>query len=542
MTAAPAVSAPAPLPIEAETADRSRRISRISPRAAVVTLTIVAAILRLLYLGKQSIWHDEALSIALTRTSWRDMLVTLAGHDALSPYMVLLRLWTTCFGESETAARMPSVIFSVATLPPLYVLARRLAGTRVATVTSILFALNGFSIRYAQETRCYSLMALLSVGSWVFFLRCLDAPAVPNYLGYIATSVLGAYTHIFNTLSYPAQWIPIIRRRLRITPQWGLIASIAIICALILPKGLSVVFSDVGQDNWVPRLGLLGVLGFFSMLSGSLVAAHGELLLLTIVHLAAAGSGALALIFRGQKSGDRRWFILLGFAIPIGSVLIVSLVKPLLVARYLNEAFPFFLILCAVGICRARPRWLGFVGLAAIAAMSLDQAHRYYQHYPRDNWRGATAYILSHAKPGDAVIIVSPGSRWPYDYYVSKSGFAEPPPVIFPDWDSRYRVEGMNWTAYYVEPEIFEPIVLRTIKDSPHARIWLVAWPNDAALHGPDYETFSIFDRRLRVLRAMYDDLLGAMDKQYRLNSVKDFYGQPQIRVRLYDRTAGGAP
>jgi hypothetical protein len=100
----------------------------------------------------------------------------------------------------------------------------------------------------------------------------------------------------------------------------------------------------------------------------------------------------------------------------------------------------------------------------------------------------------------------------------------------------------MNWTVYYNEPEIFEPIVLRTIAAERHTRIWLVAWPNDAALHGPDFEAFSIFDRRLRVLRAMYDDLLGAMDKQYRLNSVKDFSGQPQIRVRLYDRIADGAP
>jgi mannosyltransferase len=518
-------------------------ISRISPRTFVATLTIAAAILRLLYLGKQSLWVDEGLSVALTQTSWHDMLLTTSHHDAMSPYLVLLRLWTICFGDSEAALRMPSVIFSVATLAPLYELARRLAGKRVAAVTVILFAVNGFSIRYAQETRCYSLMGLLVVGSWVFFLRCLDAPAMPNYTGYVATSVLGAYTHIFNTFSYPAQWIPIMRRSDRMKPQLGLIASIILACGLILPKGLSVILTDVGQDSWISPLGWMNVLDLLSQFCGSRVAAQGEVLLLTRVYLIAACYGALALIFGDRKSGrsgSRRRFVVLGFAIPIGVVLIVSTVKPLLLSRYLIEALPFFMIICAVGLCRARPQWLGAAGLAAIAVLSVHQDYLYYRHYKGDDWRGATTYILSNSKPGDSVVFVCPAPRWPYDYYVAGSGFAEPPPVIFPDWDAQFRVAGIVWTRYYDEPMIFEPLALRVIDEASkrYARIWLVLWPGELFRQVPDPILLTKFERLTLVTG---ERVLAAIGKRYQLYSAKDFSGQSPILVLLYDR-AGGAP
>ncbi len=252
-------------------------------------------------------------------------------------------------------------------------------------------------------------------------------------------------------------------------PRLGLIASAVLTCVLILPRVLSVILTDVGQIRWVPSLSWLGILALFASFSGSLVAAGGELLLLTAVYLAAAGYGALVLIFGSRESeriGDHRWFILLGFAIPVGTVLIVSAVKPLLIPRYLIEASPFFMILCAVGLCRARPRWIGAAGLAAIAAMSVHQDYLYYGHFPRGDRRGATTHILSNAKPGDSVVFFFAGSRWCYDYYVSKSDSAQPPTVIFPDWDSQFRVVGIDWARYYIDASSIEPILRRVIDDT----------------------------------------------------------------------------
>jgi len=387
----------------------------------------------------------------------------------------------------------------------------------------------------------------LVVGSWIFFLRCLDAPAISNYAGYIVTTVLGACTHIFNALSYPAQWIPIMRRSDRMKPWLGLIASVVLTCLLILPKILWTILTDVEQIRWVPSLSWLGVLWFFSFFSGSLVPAHGELLLLTLTYVTATGYGAFALIFGGQESecsGDSRRFILLGFAIPVAAVLLVSVVKPLLVSRYVSEALPFFLILCAVGLCRARPPWIRAAGLSAIAVLSLHQDYLYYRYYKRDDWRAATTYILSHAKPGDSVVLFFAGSRWPYDYYVSKSGSAEPPPVIFPDWDSHFRMAGIDWGRFYVDANSVEPILLQVIDDAPqrYRRVWLVLWPSSDVLRNSSGG--ALLERLLSSNRATLDRLLAAMGKRYRLNSEKDFpdWTNGSASVLLFDRASGAAP
>ena len=509
-------------------------MSRVSPRAFVAGVTIVAAILRLLYLDRQSIWVDEGLSVALTHTPWREMILTTPHNDAMSPYLVLLRLWIMRFGDSAASLRIPSVIFSVATLPLLYALARRLAGARAAAVTTILFAINVFSIRYAQEARCYSLMVLLVVGSWIFFLRCVETPAPTNYAGYILTSVVGAYTQVFNALSYPAQWISMVWRSHRIKPRLGLVVSVLLVCVLIIPKAMSVLSTDLGQNRWVSSLSPDLILHLVIAFSGSLTTGRGEFLL-TGAYLLAAVCGALALILvprESDRSGNRRRFILLGFAIPVAAVLIVSIVKPSLVNRYLSEALPLFMILCAIGLCRARPRWVGAAGLAAIAVLSFYQDYLYYRYGDgeREGWSAATAYILSHAKSGDAVAFVIAESRWPYDYYLSKSGSADPPQVIFPDWDSQFRFAGIDW-ASTLDPKRFEPIMLRAIDNAPkrYNRVWLAMWPADA------YQQDSNRDIYYRLLTAMSKRLLSAMGRQYRLHSQKDF---SEIRVLLYDRAA----
>jgi mannosyltransferase len=518
-------------PLDAEQPDTRGWNSWVSPRAVVAVLTIIGTVLRLLHLGKRSIWHDEAFSIALTHLSWSEML-TASREAAMSPYQVVVRLWMMLFGDSEASVRMPSVIFSVATLPLLYALARRLAGMRGAVAATILFAVNLYSIRYAQEARCYSLMTLLAVCSWVFFLRCLDAPSIPNYATYVMTTVLGAYTHIFDTLSYPAQWIPLAWRSRRIKLRFGLIASIVLICALVFPKGLSVLLTDVGQGSWTPPLRPAAISALFCEFSGSMTTGRGEFLL-TAVYLIAVVCGALALIFDDRESdhsGDRRWFILLGFAFPIVVVLVTSLVKPLLVNRYLSEALPFFVILCASGLCRMWPRWIGAAGLVAIVVLSLYQDYLYYRYYKGDDWRAASTYILADAKPGDAVIFVFAGSRWPYDYYLSKSGLAEFPPVIFPAWDRHFSVEGIDWAHYASETTIFEPIVMRAIDNAPkrYDRIWLAQWPIDF-FRDADGDPYR------RKAAAMNNRLLAAIGTRYRLNSEKDF---DQIHLLLYDRTS----
>ncbi|MGB0060970.1 glycosyltransferase family 39 protein, partial [Candidatus Binatus sp.] len=153
-----------------------RWISGRPAYAFVAVVTLVAAILRLLYLGKESLWGDEAFTVALASIPLPTMLKLLATDEPnIALYVLMLRGWLA-LGDSESTIRLLSVVFAVATVPLLYCVARRLAGQPVALLTILLFAVNAWAIRYAQEARGYTLWMMLTLASWLFFLRSLERP------------------------------------------------------------------------------------------------------------------------------------------------------------------------------------------------------------------------------------------------------------------------------------------------------------------------------------------------------------------------------
>ena len=83
-------------------------------------MTLVGAILRLLYLGKESLWGDEAFTVALASIPLPTMLKLLATNEPnMSLYVLMLRGWLA-LGDSEATIRLPSVVIAVATVPLLY--------------------------------------------------------------------------------------------------------------------------------------------------------------------------------------------------------------------------------------------------------------------------------------------------------------------------------------------------------------------------------------------------------------------------------------
>src|SRR4029077_11052602 len=99
---------------------------------------------------------------------------------------------------------------------------------------------------------------------------------------------------------------------------------------------------------------------------------------------------------------------------------------------------------------------------------------------------------------------------------------------------SQFRVVGIDWARYYVDASSIEPILRRGVDDAPrrYSRIWLVMWPSPDVLRKSDPGGF---ERLLSSNRATLERLLATTGKRYRLNSEGGF-GQPKIRVQLYDR------
>ena len=392
--------------------------SRIGSELLLGLIMSAALVLRLLYLGRKSLWLDETASVEMARMDWPSFVHELAHaelhHGAnMTLYHLLLRRWVL-LGDSEWLLRSLSVIFSLATLPVLYALGTRLFGRRVGLVSALLLAVNAFHVKYAQEARSYSLLVLLlTVASWLF-VESIEKSRVQHWVGYVLTSVLALYSHFFAAFVVLAHWVSLLFVRDRKVPWTALAASTLAIGLLVLPLALYIL--RVGSDplEWVQPPGAGAMRGVLFAFAGGSDGAGW-------LFLVACLGGVVA--HRTWLSGAARaesWylgFVVAWLLVPLLTVLALSRIQPMFVDRYLIICLPAFILLAALGLSSISNPRVFAVALAVMMVVSTFRVFHYYEKSSREDWRDATQYILTHAEAGDALVFFRPHVRRCYEYY-----------------------------------------------------------------------------------------------------------------------------
>ncbi len=116
-------------------------------------------------------WTDESLSIGMASHSIARLPEILAQDTSPPLYHVLLHLWMDVFGSSEAATHALSLLFALAVVPATVWAGWSLFNRRTGWMCGILAAASPFLATYANETRMYSLMALLCVLVTATFLH-----------------------------------------------------------------------------------------------------------------------------------------------------------------------------------------------------------------------------------------------------------------------------------------------------------------------------------------------------------------------------------
>lgn len=162
-----------------------RRQSRA--KWALAGITAGALALRLVQLGRPSLWYDETVSVFLAGQPVAQLIAHTARDIHPPGYYLLLRAWQLLTGfptgradpsgyQLEFLAAFLSLWFGVLLVPLTWHLARRLQlGRTTALVAALLVAISPFGIWYSQEVRMYTLGATLG-------LLCILA-AVPFAIG-----------------------------------------------------------------------------------------------------------------------------------------------------------------------------------------------------------------------------------------------------------------------------------------------------------------------------------------------------------------------
>jgi mannosyltransferase len=141
-------------------------------------IVALGGFLRFYQIGSKGLWLDEAFSVWLGWQPLAEMLGWLVNIDQHPPlYYTLLHLWMA-FGDNAATVRALSALLGTLTIPVIYLLGRRLAdGDQVVgLLAALILAVSPFHVRFAQETRMYTLLTLNASLALYALARLLTDP------------------------------------------------------------------------------------------------------------------------------------------------------------------------------------------------------------------------------------------------------------------------------------------------------------------------------------------------------------------------------
>src|SRR6202042_3494010 len=150
-------------------------------------------------------------------------------HDGNPPlYYMLLHVWMSLFGSSETATHSLSLLFGLLTIPVGGWAGWKLFGRRAGIMAALLFAFNAWLTAYAQETRMYELMGLLGLAGTTGFLLGFVYRKRRYLFLFGGALTLMLYTHSWGTFFFIGAAIALIPSLIASEDRRGLLRDAVI--------------------------------------------------------------------------------------------------------------------------------------------------------------------------------------------------------------------------------------------------------------------------------------------------------------------------
>jgi mannosyltransferase len=349
-------------------------------------------------------WIDEGLSVGISSHPLLDVPGVLRQDGSPPLYYLLLNVWMDVFGSGEADTHALSIGCAVVLVPVAFTAGRATFGMRAGWIAAFLAAMNPFLTYYAQETRMYALVALLSM--------CV------------------AGTFVLAFVQRRRRWLPPFALSLALlmyTHNWGLFLAVGTgVAFLVLLAGdpdrramlrdAVLVFGAVALAYlpWVPTLlfqaGHTGapwseaplprnaIGGIVSLLGGQASAMAFGL---------ASGTGLVGLVVAPRLRGPKARAVLALFTMGLVALALAwatSQVSPAWATRYLAVLLGPLILLGAAGLGRSGP--LGLVVIALLAIFWSNPRVRALNG--KSNAHTAAVLVRDRMEPGDLVVAVHP--------------------------------------------------------------------------------------------------------------------------------------
>ncbi len=344
-------------------------LPRVRPIYLVAAETALAGVLMANALGRQSFWFDETVTAAEVHRGLRSAVrYALVNEPMTSLYLLAVRAWSAPFGDSEVALRSFSVLAGIALVPVTYALTVRLFNVRTALVAGLLTAVSTTVVAEGQQARQYTLVLLLVALATLCFVRAVEVGTQQSWLLYALVAALSVYAQILVLFVLAAHLLSLltlqkseVRWRSVVVAAGGFTLAVIPLFAAILRRGS-------GGMDWITPTTWARVQNTFEMFA----CGTGYLLLAELVACVFAFRAALR-TWAHSGRGIEAWrytLLIAWLVVPVIGLLLVSVVQPLFIERYMIGALPALVILTAVGITSMRPPQLAAGFLVALVVLN----------------------------------------------------------------------------------------------------------------------------------------------------------------------------
>ncbi len=473
-----------------------------APVEVVVLATgavIVGVVLR--FVARTPLWLDEALSVNIAHLPLGQIPEALR-HDGHPPlYYLLLHGWMAVVGTGDIAVRSLSGLLSVAALPLAWVIGRRRGGSLLAWLTVGVLAMAPFALRYATETRMYSMVMLLVFAGYLLIddITRRGRDGLLRLVGLALVSGALLLTHYWSFWLVGAvevvlawQWwrdrTPEIRRS--VARAFVAVAAGGLLFLPWLPSFLyqtahtGTPWASAQQPFSVFAIVLADFGGGGFRASDFVGAVLLVLVLLAVFGVARGGRHIDIDLVTVRQFRFEAVVLVLTLLIGVG---ISSLAGSAFASRYAAVFFPLFVLLVAGGITRFGDRRVLAGAFSAVLALSLMGAY-WTTTYQRSQAREAARAINAAANPGD-LVVMCPDQLGPA---YSRSLRDDLDAVTFPAMTAPDRVD---WVDYGERNAASDP----------------AAFAADALARAGDHQVFLVWQTTYKTFEGKCEALLDAL-------------------------------
>ncbi len=408
-------------------------------------IILLAIVLRLINLGGRALWYDEAFAVLFAEKGLSAMLygtlTPVAGGAAdIHPllYYSTLNTWMRFLGESPFTVRLLSVVFGVATVALIYLLATALFDKRTGLVAAFIAAAAPFHVQYSQETRMYALLGLILMAATWCFLKAwrvaesdsTKPPFIQRWRFWVAFGVLAGlamYTQQLAAFYLVAiGLLPFVTRKRE--QMIGVVVGAVTAVIVYLPwlVNLPGQLQKVSSYYWLDKPGigsiLLTIRSFLSVSidlssQASLIAIIGALFITVLLVI------QTIMFMRQPRTKAKRkpvMFVLWLAAAPPALMWLVSQIQPIFLERsLLPSALMLYVALAWLFTRSGMPRPI--VAIVAGIGIVMVGMGLYYQYtlatFPNSPFQSAGSYIAENWQEGDVIVHQNKLTALPGIYY-----------------------------------------------------------------------------------------------------------------------------